>query len=344
MHRLRTKTSISAALLLALLAASAAAWAIAATPAGGQDRAGSLRDQIEGQRGREQSLSGAAARLGRLERATGREVAILERRVAAVARELAQAQAILAQTRARRDAAQRRALRLRKRLRQSRSQLARLLRQRYAGGKPDLVTVVLTSDGFAQLLETVEFIKRIQSQNERIVGTVRSARREAIRQRRVLARLARQRRAAAEVVRRRHDALATIAAGLRARRAALGRARSARLAALSSSRAKRRRAQRALGKLLAQRSRDINQVGPGGPWAIPWPVVQCESGGQNLPPNGAGASGYYQFLPSTWKGLGGSTPQAYQASKGEQDRLAARLWNGGKGARNWVCAGLVGII
>ena len=26
------------------------------------------------------------------------------------------------------------------------------------------------------------------------------------------------------------------------------------------------------------------------------------------------------------------------------DRLAARLWNGGAGARNWVCAGLVGII
>ena len=82
-------------------------------------------------------------------------------------------------------------------------------------------------------------------------------------------------------------------------------------------------------------------VGPGGPWAIPWPIVQCESGGQNLPPNSAGASGYYQMLPSTWKGLGGSTPHAYEASKAEQDRLAAQLWAGGAGARNWVCAGLV---
>ncbi|MGH2840558.1 MAG: transglycosylase family protein, partial [Solirubrobacteraceae bacterium] len=121
-------------------------------------------------------------------------------------------------------------------------------------------------------------------------------------------------------------------------------ARAARLAALSSSRTKRRRAERALNKLLAQRNRAANQVGPGGPWAIPWPIVQCESGGQNLPPNSAGASGYYQFLPSTWRGLGGSTPHAYQASKAEQDRLAARLWNGGRGASNWVCAGLVGII
>jgi Transglycosylase-like domain len=78
--------------------------------------------------------------------------------------------------------------------------------------------------------------------------------------------------------------------------------------------------------------------GPGGPWAIPWPIVQCESGGQNLPPNGAGASGYYQMLPETWKGLGGSTSHAYQAPKAEQDRLAAALWAGGAGAHNWVCA------
>ncbi|MCA1683024.1 MAG: transglycosylase family protein [Actinobacteria bacterium] len=189
----------------------------------------------------------------------------------------------------------------------------------------------------------MEFLKRIQKQNERIFGTVRSARREAIAQRRVLARLTRQRRTAAQAVQRRHDALASIAEGLRARRAALSRARAARLAALSSSRSKRRRAERTLNKLLAERNHAYSQAGPGGPWAIPWAVVQCESGGQNLPPNSAGASGYYQFLPSTWKGMGGSTPNAYQASKAEQDRLAGALWNNGKGARNWVCAGIVGI-
>ena len=81
--------------------------------------------------------------------------------------------------------------------------------------------------------------------------------------------------------------------------------------------------------------------GPGGPWAIPWPIVQCESGGRNTPPNYASASGYYQILDSTWKGLGGSTKHAYQASKAEQDRLAARLWAGGAGRHNWVCADLV---
>ena len=343
MPRLRTQPPRSI-VALALVAAIAAAWAIAVSPAGGQDGAGQLENRIDRLGGREQRLSGAAARLGRLERATARAVAVLEGRVAAVRQDLNEAEAVLAQTRARRQTAQARALRLRKRLKQSRAQLSELLRAGFTSAPPDLVTVVLSADGFPQLLETVEFLKRIQSQNERILQTVRGARTQAIAQRRVLATLARQRRAAAEVVRRRHDALATIAAGLQARRAALGRARAARLAALSSSRSKRRRAQRELSKLLAERDRDISQVGPGGPWAIPWPIVQCESGGQNLPPNSARASGYYQFIPPTWKGVGGSTPHAYQASKAEQDRLAAKLWNGGKGARNWDCAVIVGIL
>jgi hypothetical protein len=120
---------------------------------------------------------------------------------------------------------------------------------------------------------------------------------------------------------------------------------AARLAALRHTRADRRAAQRTLSRLLAERARAARATtGPGGPWAIPWAVVQCESGGQNLPPNSAGASGYYQMLPATWKGLGGLTPQAFQASKAEQDRLAAKLWAGGAGARNWVCAALVGVV
>ena len=76
---------------------------------------------------------------------------------------------------------------------------------------------------------------------------------------------------------------------------------------------------------------------------IPEAIVMCESGGQNTLPNSAGASGYYQFIPATWRALGGSTPHAYLASKAEQDRLASRLWAGGAGARNWDCAALVGL-
>jgi len=330
--------------LLALLAAVLGVWALTAMPAGGADRADSLRDSIDGKRSRERALSGAVAKLTRLERATAREVAILERRVAAVQRDLAAAQAILDSTVGRRDRAEARALRLRKRLAASREQLSDLLRERYAGGRPDVLTVVLEADGFARLLETADFLRRIQRSDEKILTAVRSGRREAVVQRRVLTRLAARRRVAAVAVQRRHDALSQMAQGLRARRAALAQARAARAAALRGSRRSRRRAERSLQRLIAQRNRAIGQVGPGGPWAIPWAIVQCESGGQNVPPNWAGASGYYQFIVATWKGMGGSTKHAYQASKAEQDRLAAKLWDGGRGAHNWDCAALVGIL
>jgi hypothetical protein len=69
--------------------------------------------------------------------------------------------------------------------------------------------------------------------------------------------------------------------------------------------------------------------------------VQCESGGQNLPPNSAGASGYYQILPETWRLYGGKGPAAWKAPKAEQDRVASKIWDHGRGRDAWVCAGLV---
>ena len=76
-------------------------------------------------------------------------------------------------------------------------------------------------------------------------------------------------------------------------------------------------------------------------WAIPEPIVMCESHGENLPPNGDDASGYYQIIPSTWQANGGDGSAAYLSVKPEQDRVASRIWDGGRGASQWTCAGLV---
>jgi septal ring factor EnvC (AmiA/AmiB activator) len=332
-----------ALLLVLLLAGLGAVWSLTALPASGQSE-GSLRNSIDAGKARERTLASAAARLARLERASAKEVAILEGRLADVQGRLDAAQARLTQTQAALAGERARALKLRRRLAESRALLTELLRQRYMGDRPDLVTVVLDSHGFSDLLERMEFLHRVQENDTEIVRVVRSARFDAKREARVLARLEARRRAIAADVRAQRDAVAGIAAAARQRRQALAQAHAARLAALHATRANRRRAQRTLSRLLAARARAARATGPGGPWAIPWAIVQCESGGQNLPPNSAGASGYYQMLPSTWKGLGGSTSAAYQAGKAEQDRLAAKLWNNGAGASNWVCAALVGIV
>jgi peptidoglycan hydrolase CwlO-like protein len=340
MPSLRRSTRLAAVLALLLLAIPAAALLAPGTRAADT---GSLRSQVQRDRSREQGLSSAVAHLGRLERAASRDVALLQGRLDAAQADLGAWQGRLAATQSRLRAARRHLGRLRLRLAADRRTLAAMLQGSYMADKPDLVGVVLEAHGFADLLERLSFARRVQDANAVVLGAVRRARDATVREQHDLAVLVPRQRAATEAVQRERDALAAIGAGLRRRQAALAAARGARLAALHATRAGRRRAQRTLARREAEQAAAAQQTaGPGGPWAIPWPVVQCESGGQDLPPNGAGASGYYQILDTTWRGLGGSTPHAYQAPKAEQDRLAAALWDGGRGAHNWVCAALVG--
>jgi septal ring factor EnvC (AmiA/AmiB activator) len=304
-----------------------------------------LRSTIHSSKQREAALGDAAAHLLKLEQASQRELTIVEGRLTDAQAELNAAQARLAQTQTDLAAERRRLARLKRRLATSRTQLTELLRERYMSDKPDLVTVVLNSNGFGDLLERMEFYKRVEDADTEIVDVVKAARADAGHETVKLTRLEAKRQEETITVQRERNALAGMEAAAAARRNALGQARAARLAALRATRSSRRSAERTLRKLLADRARAAtSHVGPGGPWAIPWAIVQCESGGQNLPPNSAGASGYYQMMPATWAGLGGSTSAAYKASKAEQDRLAAKLWNNGAGASNWVCAALVGLI
>jgi len=313
-------------------------WALLPVPASSQSES-SLRDKIAHGRERERALSGAVAELDRLLARAGREVAVIQGRLTEVQGDLDGAEARLADTSAQLERERARLARLRRRLADGRKLLADQLVRGYKADRPDIVSLVIGAASFADLIERFEFIQRVQDRNARVVDDVRSARDETSRQTEVLARLEVQRRQRADEIERRRDALASMRAGLAERQAGLEHARTARAAALTGTRSGRARAERALRRLIAERERAAaNLAGPGGPWAIPWTIVQCESGGQNLPPNSAGASGYYQFLPETWRRLGGSTPHAYQAPKSEQDRLAARLWAGGAGAHNWDCA------
>ncbi len=210
------------------------------------------------------------------------------------------------------------------------------------GDQPDFVTVVLHADGFPQLLETLTFVRRVERADTRVLGPrpLRPLRRGPRAPRAGVAR-----RAAASARPPRSAPAATRSPASPRVCASARRCSAARMPPGSRRWAAPAAAARAPSASCAACSRPaparVASSGPRGPWAIPWPIVQCESGGQNTPPNSAGASGYYQMLDTTWKGLGGSTPHAYQASKAEQDRLAARLWAGGAGRGNWVCASLV---
>lgn len=360
---LRGRTGVLACgLVLALLLI-----VLAPRSAPGAQSSSALRGEIARQRDRESRLQSTADRLGALEASATRAVEVAGRRLAEVQEQYDAAQATLARTTGELRGTRARLVRLRRELDRGREVLARVLRTRYTADPPGVVEVVMSSDGFSDLLERVDFLRRVQSHDSSVVDAVRGARNEAAGDERRLTALRRRQARQAEMLTRQRDAMAQMRAGLEQRRAAVAQAHSARLAAVSSARSKRRSAERTLSRLQAAQARAARQyaaraattrasagsaaggggggasAAPSGGWAIPWPIVQCESGGQNVGPNSAGASGYYQFMPQTWRNLGGSTPHAYQASKAEQDRLAAKLWAGGAGAGNWDCAAMVGI-
>ena len=69
-------------------------------------------------------------------------------------------------------------------------------------------------------------------------------------------------------------------------------------------------------------------------------IVMCESGGNYSArqPARAAPAAPTRCCPRPTRAWAASTPRPSAAPKSEQDRLAAKLWNGGAGAGNWECA------
>jgi murein DD-endopeptidase MepM/ murein hydrolase activator NlpD len=168
-RRPRARRRLAPALACALIACAAA---IAAGSAPGQDLQRKLNST-------QQKLSHAQAHAGVL---TGQishesaqidrlvtEVADLRNREAAVAAQLAQKQAELDQAQAQLDA-------LKQRLREAIKILEDRLVGIYESNEPDLITVILQSHGFDDLLARTDYLQRLQDQDNGIVSRVRELR------------------------------------------------------------------------------------------------------------------------------------------------------------------------
>jgi septal ring factor EnvC (AmiA/AmiB activator) len=326
-----------------------------------------LRSELGRQSARSSTLSSSIGRLDRLIGSLDGQIGLVEHRESAVAATLARERAQLRRVHLTLTAERVRLALLRHRLADARQQLAAQLRAGYETARPDLVTVILDAHGFQDLLTTLSFLGRAQHSQQRLIALTATAKRQAGAAATRLAELQRTDARITHGTQLEARALAGMNSLLHEKQSALARARSAQALALDSSQAASRRLRTRIGAVQAARraaaaARAAQRAAaaaaaaaaasptpapvagtPSGGWAIPYPIVLCESGGQDLPPNGAGASGYYQIIPSTWTLFGGTGPAAYLATKAEQDAVATRIWNGGAGASNWVCAGIVGI-
>jgi septal ring factor EnvC (AmiA/AmiB activator) len=339
---------------------------------------GQLHSKLGAVQAREQSLASSISSLSQLISSLNSQIALVESREAAVRADLARDRAKLAAVRAALIREKRLLALLRARLARARMLLGRQLVSNYEQAKPNLVSVVLESNGFTDLLDKLTYLHDVQQAQQTIITITTQAKKRADAAAGRLAALEASVRQITAETAQRVRALAGMNMLLHAKQSALAQARSAQQGALAAARAKgstlraeisrveaaQAAAERAAA-LAAQQQAAGGGSGSGGPtpvgsgsggptpvgptygpsggWAIPYAIVLCESGGQNLTPNYAGASGYYQIMPATWKLFGGTGRAAYLAGKGEQDAVASRIWNGGAGASNWVCAGIVGI-
>ena len=342
---------LATAVLAAVGAVAAAPLSSSADPSLGQ-----LGSQLGQVQARQQSLSASIASLSGLISSLDGQIELVESREAAVRAELARDQAELAAVQLALDRERHLLVILRARLARGRFLLARQLVSSYESDRPDLISVVLEARGFNDLLDRFAFLQRAEQQQQSVIVLTKTAKARADAAARRLAKLEASDQQITETTALHARALAGMNALLQSKQGALQQARAAQQSALAASRARGQELQSEIAKIQAQQAAAQAAanaapaapvgpaLGPSGGWAIPYAIVLCESGGQNLPPNYAGASGYYQIIPGTWALYGGSGPAAYLASKAEQDAVASRIWDGGAGAANWDCARIVGII
>jgi septal ring factor EnvC (AmiA/AmiB activator) len=319
--------ALGSAVACASLAGATDIGSLQAKVAGARDEAGKVAEQL---RSAQEEMSAA--------RAHASEAAAREERLSGL---LAEGEERAAELAGKVERSERRLVEERQRLRRARRVLARRLVSIYESGAPSEASVLLSSSSYEELATRGDYLARIQEFDSALADRVAQVRDQV---RTELGRVQGLKEAAEA-----YDA--RLAAARSEVSAVRGQAEAA-AASLQSVAASRSSSLATLKARIggwvsdieeaeaASRAAAEEEVGRwlGGPFSIPTYVVMCESGGNYGAVNpSSGAGGAYQILPSTWRLYGGQgLPQ--EASKEEQDRIAAEIWaDSGGGA--WACAG-----
>src|SRR5581483_6090299 len=311
-HRQHRRQPRALALLIAIIAAAAtAAIAAGVTPGAARSQSlGQLSSELSQTQSQEGSLSASLASLASEIASLNGQIALLQEREASVRAQLAADRLKLSTARRAVGRERARVALLRRRLARAQRILAAQLVSSYERPRPSLVSVIVNARGFNQLLEQVRFLGAAEHQQRTLIELTRAAKRAAIEATKRLTALRNRDQVATARTASEAAALAGMNALLDSRQTALTHARAAQQAALAAAQARGAQLEQAIATIRAQQAAAARAAAlaaqqsfasaAGLPssagWAIPYPIVLCESGGQNLPPNGAGASGYYQII------------------------------------------------
>jgi murein DD-endopeptidase MepM/ murein hydrolase activator NlpD len=269
---MRRRNVLAAALLPVLL--SFTLWLVlplgstAETP---QGSAASLQQKIETTRGKigkrkgtERVLSSDIARWSTKIRRLQGSITTLQSREARVQADLDARRAQLASTQAELRSERARLARLKVKLRHGREVLSERLKQLYMADRPDLVTVVLNSNGFADLIERGEFLGRIQEQDNRIIKLVRDAKRDATATEAHLGKLEGQQSRLTALVQQRRDEVASVKNELIGTRVGYERTKAGKQAALGKVKSERHELEDHLDELQKESDKVQSQLANAG--------------------------------------------------------------------------------
>jgi murein DD-endopeptidase MepM/ murein hydrolase activator NlpD len=244
------------------LCALAALLAVQALTAQAQSP-GALQQRLAGHQARERALRAGVASDDRLLAGIRGSVAQVQARLSAAQARLAAAQARLNALQGELRAARAHLVQLQQRLRDADAALRANLVSQYESNEPDLIAVVMSARGFADLLEQGTYYSRIQQQDARIIATDRRVRTQVIAQATRLGRLEAQAQADTQQILAQRDSIDTLQLALLRRQGQVQAARNRKSAQLASESAVAARLQADLARVQARERALVAPAAPG---------------------------------------------------------------------------------
>jgi murein DD-endopeptidase MepM/ murein hydrolase activator NlpD len=298
-----------------------------------QANIGRKQQAIEHARATEGVLTGRISALSQRIRTMSREIGSLRRREARVENTLEARRAQLERVRVRYQREHDNFVRLRRKLRRAQGVLATRLIEIYKADQPDMMSVILESDGFNDLLVRADYMSAIGAQDSVVVDKVRELKHKSAQKRLLLVVLKSRAEVAVQEIEAKQRALQETRAAIQAREADLAAARKQKYGKLGNVRAHRHELEGDLRALQAASAQVTNQLQGSGP--VPAGPVRQGGGGYIWPVNGPVVSPFGQRWGRLHAGVDIAVPSGTPIRAADGGTVVLLGWVGGYG--NYTC-------
>jgi murein DD-endopeptidase MepM/ murein hydrolase activator NlpD len=284
---------------------------------------------IENVRGREGVLTSDISAISKRIRTLTHEIGSLRRRESRVQNTLAARQAQLDRVRVRYEREHAHFVQLRRKLRRSQRVLAGRLVEIYKADQPDMLSVVLESDGFNDLLVRADYMSAIGKQDSVIVNKVRKLKLESAIKRELLIQLKGRAEEAVRVIQVKQRELQQARAAIESNQSELSAARHYKYGKLGNVREHRQELEGDLRALQAASSQVTSQLQGSGP--APAGPIRQGGGGYIWPVNGPVVSPFGMRWGRLHAGVDIAVPAGTPIRAAAGGSIAMAGWMGGYG-------------